>query len=284
MESGEKSGPTFEELRSRVGIKENQIRALHDQLAATRLDADESRASREAGQAHFESLLREKDSLRQRVAELDAQSRERRRGREGLDRQIERLQRELERSEGEVSRRDHLIRRRENELESLAFEKDNLVARKEGALEDALRRVAGLAKDLEEREDRISDLEKSVRDLRSQLEEEREARMRLAEPANRLRDAIDLFNESPHREAVITLSRSLGQPNVHVELERGEEPPLLLTFTWRAVTWQGYAANPGLGVKEPRVFLKDSGEDLSGVDEDPPNAHIGPGGRVVLGL
>ena len=37
-------------------------------------------------------------------------------------------------------------------------------------------------------------------------------------------------------------------------------------------------------VQEPRVYLKGSGEDLSGVDQEPPNAHVAPGGRVVLGL
>jgi hypothetical protein len=81
-----------------------------------------------------------------------------------------------------------------------------------------------------------------------------------------------------------SLSRTLGQPEVHVALDEGEEPPVLLTFTWQGVTWQTYAADPGLAVEEPRVYLKDAGEDLSGVDHQPPNSRVGPGGRVVLGL
>ena len=69
-----------------------------------------------------------------------------------------------------------------------------------------------------------------------------------------------------------------------MDLDKGEEPPVLLTFTWQGVTRQTYAANPGLAVEEPRVYLKDAGEDLSGVERQPPNARVGPGGRVLLGL
>jgi ribonuclease Y len=69
-----------------------------------------------------------------------------------------------------------------------------------------------------------------------------------------------------------------------VALDRGEEPAVLLTFTWQGYTWQTYAADPGLAVEEPRVYLKDAGEDLSGVNRQLPNARVGPGGRVVLGL
>jgi hypothetical protein len=81
-----------------------------------------------------------------------------------------------------------------------------------------------------------------------------------------------------------SLSRQLGQPEVYVELEEGEEPPVLLTFTWQGVTRQTYAANPGLAVEEPRVYLKSAGENLSGVERQPPNARVGAGGRVLLGL
>jgi ribonucrease Y len=69
-----------------------------------------------------------------------------------------------------------------------------------------------------------------------------------------------------------------------VDLAEGQEPPVLLTFTWQGVTRQTYAANPGLAVEDPRVYLESAGEDLSGVDRLPPNARVGPGGRVLLGL
>ena len=120
--------------------------------------------------------------------------------------------------------------------------------------------------------------------MRSELDAEYELRKRLAEPANRLRAGIDLFNDSEQRRSVNSLSRTLGQPEVHVDLEEGQEPPVLLTFTWQGVTRQTYAANPGLAVEEPRVYLKSAGENLSGVERDPPNARVGAGGRVLLGL
>ncbi|HEX5974574.1 MAG TPA: hypothetical protein VFY57_05370, partial [Rubrobacteraceae bacterium] len=185
----------------------------------------------------------------------------------------------------EISRRDYLLDRRAEEIEVLGQESEELMGRKEGALEDALRRIEGLERDLEEREHKVAELRTTIEELRGDLEAEYELRERLAEPANRLRAGIDLFNDSDQRRSMNSLSRTLGQPEVHVDLDEGQnEPPVLLTFTWQGVTWQTYAANPGLAVEDPRVYLKGAGEDLSGVDRQPPNARVGPGGRVLLGL
>jgi ribonuclease Y len=161
---------------------------------------------------------------------------------------------------------------------------EELASRKDLALQDALRRVEGLERDLEEREGEISNLHSTIEALRGDLETELELRGRLADPANRLRAGIDLFNESGQRSSMIALSRTMGQPEVHVGLDDGDEPPALLTFTWQGVTWQTYVSDPGPGVEEPRVYLMSAGEDLSGVDRKPPNARVGPGDRVVLGL
>jgi ribonuclease Y len=141
-----------------------------------------------------------------------------------------------------------------------------------------------LERDLEERENEILNLQGTVESVRGDLNSERELRGRLADPANRLRAGIDLFNESGQRRSMSALSRTMGQPEVHVELAAGDEPPALLTFTWQGVTWQTYVSDPGPDVEEPRVYLKGAGEDLSGVDRKPPNARIGPGEKVMLGL
>ena len=141
-----------------------------------------------------------------------------------------------------------------------------------------------MERDLEERESEISELQATADALRDELEAERELHRRLADPANRLRAGIDLFNDSEQRRSMTALSRTLGQPEVHVGLDEGEQPPALITFTRQGVTWQTYAADPGPAVEEPRVYLKSAGEDLSGVDPNPSNARVGPGGRVVLGL
>jgi ribonucrease Y len=273
-----------EELTARLTIKDNHIRELYEEITAFRLAADEARASKEAGEGHIEALERECAGLKERIRDLEEEVRDRRRRREGSGRQVARLERELERKEGEISHRDYLLERREEQMEAEGQRAEELARRKDLALQDALRRVDGLERDLEEREGEISDLHATIEALRGNLETEQELRGRLTDPANRLRAGIDLFNESEQRRSMNALSRTLGQPEVHVELDEGNEPPALLTFTWQGVTWQTYAADPGPAVEEPRVYLKSAGEDLSGVDRKPPNARVGPGDRVVLGL
>jgi ribonuclease Y len=273
-----------EELKARLGIKNNHIRELFEQITASRLAADEARATKEASEGHIAALERDRARLKERIRDLEEEARGRRRRREGLERQVARLQREMEHKDGEIARRDHLLQRRAEEVEDLRLDIEELGARKDQALEDALRRIEGLERDLEEREHKVAELRATIENLRNELEAEYELRERLAEPANRLRAGIDLFNDSDQRRSMNSLSRTLGQPEVRVALDKGEEPPVLLTFTWQGVTWQTYAADPGLAVEEPRVYLKGAGEDLSGVDHQPPNARVGPGGRVVLGL
>ena len=274
-----------EELKARIEIKNNRIKELLEQITASRLAADEARATREASEGHIAALERERARLKERIRSLEEEARGRWRRREGLERQVARLQRELERKDGEIARRDYLLDRRAEEIEVLGQESEELVGRKEGALEDALRRIEGLERDLEEREHKVAELRTTIEEVRGDLEAEYELREHLAEPANRLRAGIDLFNDSDQRRSMNSLSRTLGQPEVHVDVDEGQkEPPVLLTFTWQGVTWQTYAANPGLAVEDPRVYLKSAGEDLSGVDRQPPNARVGPGGRVLLGL
>jgi chromosome segregation ATPase len=269
---------------ARLEIRDNRIRELYEEIAAFRLAADEARASKEVGDEHIEALERERADLKERVMDLEEATRGRRRRREGSDRQIARLERELERKQGEISHRDYLLERRTEQMEADKQRSEELASRKDLALQDALRRVDGLERDLEQREAEISDLNTTIEVLRRDLEAELELRGRLADPANRLRAGIDLFNESSQRNSMNSLSRTMGQPEVHVELDAGDEPPVLITFTWQGVTWQTYVSHPGPGVEEPRVYLVSAGEDLSGVDRKPPNARVGPGDRVVLGL
>jgi ribonuclease Y len=273
-----------EELRARLRMKDNRIRELYEEITTFRLAADEARASNEAGEGHVESLEQERARLKERIRTLEEETRGRRRRREGSERQIARLERELERKDGELAHRDYLLERRAEQLEAAGKQTEELASRKDLALQDALRRVDGLERDLEEREHEILDLKATVESLRREVESERELRGRLADPANRLRAGIDLFNESDQRRSMSALSKTMGQPEVHVQLDAGDEPAALLTFTWQGVTWQTYVSDPGPDVEEPRVYLKGAGEDLSGVDRKPPNARVGPGERVMLGL
>ena len=279
---GEISDP--DELRARLGMKDNRIRELYEEITASRLAADEARAAREAGEGHIESLESEAARLKERIRTLEEETRGRRRRRQSPERQIARLERELERKEGEVAHRDYLLERRAEQLEAASRQAQELASRKDLAPQDAPRRVDGSERDLAGREHEILKLQTTVESLRGDLDSDRGVRGRLADPANRLRAGIDLFNESDQRRSMGALSRTMGQPEVHVELDAGDEPPVLLTFTWQGVTWQTYVADPAPDVEEPRVYLKGAGEDLSGVERKPPNARVGPGERVMLGL
>src|SRR5215213_1321821 len=277
-------GEDPEELRARLGMKDNRIRELYEEITAFRLAADEAMASKVAGDGYIDSLESEISRLKERIRTMEEEARGRRRRKDGSERQIARLERELERRDGEIAHRDYLLERRAEQLEAASREAQEVAARKDLALQDALRRVDGLERDLEERENEILNLQSTVEAVRGDLEGERELRGRLADPANRLRAGIDLFNESDQRRSMSALSKTMGQPEVHVELAAGDEPPALLTFPWQGVTWQPYVSDPSPDVEEPRVYLKGAGEDLSGVDRQPSNARVGPGEKVMLGL
>ena len=285
LEDGERLGAEAAEregLQRRLEAKDRHIKELYDELTAVRLTADETGAKAEAGELRMRDLEEERERLREQLRELEDEERRRRRWREGQDRRVARLEREIERREERIRGLEDLL----EERDVYDREAQSIAARKDAALEDALRRVEGLERDLEEREEVAAELRAVAERMRAEMNLEHELQRRMAEPANRLRAGIDLFNGSEQLQEIGSISRSLGQPEVHVALEAtgGAEPPVVLTFTWAGVTWRTYAANPGFAVEEPRVYRTGSGEDLSGVDHEPSNAHVGPGGRVVLGL
>ena len=274
-----------DDLPRRLEVKDRHIRELYDELAAVRLAVDEARAKVEARELQVRDLEEERERLKERLRELEEEERKRRRWREGQDRRVARLEREIERREENIRNLEDRLEEKENERFALDREAENLTARKDAALGDALRRVEGLERDLEEREEMVVGLTATIEGMRAEMDLEYEMRRRVAGPANRLRAGIDLFNDSEQLQEVASISKSLGQPEVRVDLEKeGAEPPVILTFTWGNVTWRAYAANPGLAVEEPRVYQTGAGEDLSGVHREPSNARIGAGGRVILGL
>lgn len=273
-----------DEFRRRLEAKDRYIQELHDELAIARVAADEARARAEAGELRARDLEEERARLRERVRGFEEEERERRRRREGQDRRVARLERELERRESDIRHLEDLLEENEEVLAEQSREARDTASRKEAAFEEALRRIEGLERDLEEREVEVAELKAAVDEARAELELEYDLRRRMSEPENRLRAGIKLFNDSEHHEEVASISKSLGQPEVRVSLGEGDEPPAILTFTWRDITWRTYNANPGLAVEEPRVYLEAAGEDLSGVRREPSNAHVDSGGRVLLGL
>src|SRR5215210_7696082 len=275
-----------EELHRRLTSKDRHIKELYDELVAVRLVADEAGAKVEARELRVRELEEERERLKERLREFEEEERRRRRWREGQDRRVVRLEREIERREEDIRRLEDLLEQRENERIAYGQETQSTAVRKDAALEDALRRVEGLERDLEEREEVAAGLRDMIDRMRAELDREYDLRRRLAEPDNRLRAGIELFNGSEQLQEVTSISKSLGHPEVHVTLERegDEEPPIILTFTWRDVTQRTYAVHPNPAVQEPRVYQTSGGENLSGLDREPSNAHVGPGGRVLLGL
>jgi chromosome segregation ATPase len=269
-----------DEFRRRLAAKDQHIRELYDELAAARLTIDEVRAQAEAGEVRVRDLEEERMRLKGRLRALEEEERRQRRWRDGQDRRVARLEREIERREEEIWRLKELLESKEKEIEAHGQE----IRSKDTTVENTLRRVEGLERDLEERENEAAELRATIDELHAELDVEYERRRRMAEPENRLRAGIDLFNGSEHLQSVGSISKSLGQPEVHVALGEGEEPPVILTFTWDDITWRAYVSNPGLAVEEPRVYQVGTGEGRSSVDLEPSNARIGPGGRVLLGL
>ena len=274
-----------DELRRLLEAKDWHVRELYDELVAVRLAADEAVAKAEAGELRVGDLEEDRARLREKLRVFQEEERGRRRRREGQDRRVARLERDIERRDAEIQRLQDLLQRKDDEMDAYDQEARDTASRKDVALEDALRRVEGLQRDLEERENEADELRETVDELRAALDLEYERRRRAAEPANRLRAGIDLFNESEHLQRIDSISRSMGRPEVHVALsEEGDEPPVILTFTWDATTWRTYAANPGLAVEEPRVYQMGAGRESSSAGREPPNARISPDGRVLLGL
>jgi ribonuclease Y len=270
--------------QGRLEAKDQHIRELYEELTAVRLAADEAQARMEAGELRVGDLEEERERLKERLRSFEEEERKRRRQREGQDRRVARLEREIERREAEIQRLQDLLKEKEEETAAHDQDTHEMLSRKDAALEEALSRVEGLERDLEERDDKAAGLRSTIEELRAEIALEHEHQRRMAELTNRLRAGIELFNDSEHLQAVNSVSKSLGQPEVHVALGDGDEPLVILTFTWRDITWRIYAANPGLAVEEPRVYQMDAGEDLSGVEREPSNAHVGPDGRVLLGL
>jgi ribonuclease Y len=276
---------TVEDLRLQLELKDRHIRELYEEITVAQAKLGEAQARLKASEDRMDRLEGERRRLREQVQDLERERRERRRLSDQQERRVARLEREIERLKSDLAQRDDLMQRRERELEEVAAETDERLERKEVALEDALRRVDGLSKDLEDREAEIVRLRLSIASLQERLEDEHRQRRRLAEPSNRLRAGIELFNASEYVRAVGSISKSLGAPDLHVSLDDGPEELVLLTFVWGDIVWQRYAANPNPEVAEPKVYLAEAGEELpDGERPRSSNAHIDSHGRVSLGL
>lgn len=282
-EKSSNGGPVSEQ-ELQLEVKDRHIKELYEELARAKAALEEMRVKLLVTEADDAAFRQQLAGLREQVLALRQEERELRRHAEQRERVILDLNSELKQLEEEMEHKDRLLDEWERHVEEVSSEAQRRAERKDAALEDALRRVDGLSRDLEERETEISRLEAVVQELQERFEGEDAVRRRLSIPANRIRSGIELFNGDEHAREVASISKSLEDPTVHVELGDGEEPPVFLTFNWGNMAWRRYASNPGLDVQEPRVYLQEMGDDIRSVRHHSANARVDTGGRVQLGL
>ena len=141
-----------DEIRRRLEAKDQYIQELHEELAVARVTADEARARAEAGELRVRKLEEDRGQLREKVRRFEEEERGRRRRREGQDRRVARLERELERRENDIRHLEDLLEENEEVLADQSREAQEATSRKDAALDEALRRIEGLERDLEGRE------------------------------------------------------------------------------------------------------------------------------------
>jgi hypothetical protein len=106
----------------------------------------------------------------------------------------------------------------------------------------------------------------------------------MAEPENRLQAGIDLFNESEHLQSISSISKSFGQPEIHVTLL-----PSGTAMSRRRSSRSSGPPSPGgstlrTGPRRRRApcLSPSTSEDVSGLDSKPSDPRIGPGGRIFF--
>lgn len=144
---GGDSEETHVELSARLRARESHLRQLHEELARSRLEADEQRASRLAAEERERALERRASVLDKRVRYYQREDRSRG-GESGREkRRVQRLERSLERRQTEKERLQQKLSEKEEELSALRARERSLSARRDDALERAMRRVRQLERE-----------------------------------------------------------------------------------------------------------------------------------------
>ena len=179
------------------------------------------------------------------------------------------------------------------ELRQLAEAKkrsDEAATQADATGREAIHRHHQAAAELDQRTSQIGQLESRLDLLEQELEHERkryadlaEARRREGDPRTVRRIALDAFNRSEHIERVVAISRSLGEPIVHVGDAGCDLPrPVRITVVWD-ISWYEYLVR--LDLHEQTVSVE---EERRG--DDPrllPSHRLNPNGvlrsdRIVL--
>jgi hypothetical protein len=119
--------------------------------------------------------------------------------------------------------------------------------------------------------------------IRNVLRELREART----PGDLLREGLALFNDSEHVKVMAAVCKSLGEPEVHAELE-DRLGTTTITLIWTGLVWRRYVSEPR-AAEEPKVYLASYGDGgtaplLPEPGPNSPNARLDARGLLALGV
>jgi hypothetical protein len=142
------------------------------------------------------------------------------------------------------------LRKRERDLRNLTADKrrsDERAVQAEAGHKAEIARHHAVAAQLDEQAAETGRLSARISQLEHELSGERERYTELAEARRRESDArhvrllaLEAFNRSDHIDRVIAISRSLGDPVVHVAVGGLELPrPVLITVSWD-ISWYEY--------------------------------------------
>lgn len=138
------------ELKARLRERERHLEELHDELAKARLEADEQRAARVAAEERVRALERRASVLDKRVRYYQREERARSGVSRREQRRARRLGRALDRREAEKLRLKERLSARGEEISNLRSRERSLSARRDDALERAVRRVRELERELDQ--------------------------------------------------------------------------------------------------------------------------------------
>ena len=185
------------------------------------------------------------------------------------------------------------LRRRERELKALATEKrrsDERAVQAEAAHNAEIARHHAVAAQLDEQAAQTGRMSARISQLEQELAAERERYGELFEARRRESDArhvrllaMEAFNRSEHIDRIVAISRSLGEPVVHVSLGGIDLPrPVLVTVAWD-ISWYEYVVRVDLLERSVVVEESRRGDD----PRDLPGTRLQPNAvlrsdRVVL--
>jgi ribonuclease Y len=163
------------------------------------------------------------------------------------------------------------LKRRDRELRALADDRRRIeerAAQAEAAHRAEIGRHHGVAAKLDEREADLSRIEGRLTRLEQELAEERRRYAELAEARRHESDAryvrrlaLEAFNRSEHIERVVAISRSLGEPIVHVYVDGVDLPRAVrLVVAWD-ISWYEYVVRLDLHEQTVTVDEVRHGDD-----------------------